>query len=207
MESNSRFDQLLSKISDSLNEQQWFQELKSKWEEIDPQSRMYLKLGGAIGAALLVIVVGASFVWSVHSLKTELNEKGDLLALINNANDELRRLKETSSVLSSSTTNVGGAGENWPAYLSGMAEPSGIPKEGVTVSEEKKGTATPQTKESLFDISVKHVNIRQVVRYVLSLESGGRPVKLRNLLIDTKEDPSGYLDATLSISAFSLVTK
>ena len=49
------------------------------------------------------------------------------------------------------------------------------------------------------------MNIKQVVRYAASLESGSRPIKLRNLLIDTKTDPSGYLDATLALSAFTLV--
>ena len=61
-----------------------------------------------------------------------------------------------------------------------------------------------QAKEAMFDLKLKHVTIRQVVRYAFFLESGGKPVKLRNLTIDTKGDPSGYLDATLAVSGFAV---
>ena len=54
-------------------------------------------------------------------------------------------------------------------------------------------------------MAVKHANIKQVVKFAQGLEAGARPVKLRDLIIDTKPDGSGYLDATLSVSAFSLV--
>ena len=35
------------------------------------------------------------------------------------------------------------------------------------------------SKESLFDLSIKHVSVKQVVRLAYFLENGSRPVKLR----------------------------
>ena len=74
----------------------------------------------------------------------------------------------------------------------------------MTVSAEKPGASGEVAKESLFDLSLKKVSIRQVVKLAYFLESGSQPVKLRNLSIDTNADASGYLDATLSVSTFTL---
>lgn len=202
MESNSRFGQWMSSASEFLSEQAWFQQLKARWDELDPQSRLYLKAAGFVVSILLVIGVSGNFVWSVHRLKRELAEKTEILQSIQSANDELRRLKETTSGLAAAAT---AGGEPWGTYLGNVAGTAGIGKEAVTVSEEKKGAGSEQVKESLVDVTIKKVNIRQLVRYAYQLENGTRPVKLRNLLIDTHSDLTGYLDATLSVSAFSVV--
>ena len=202
MESDSRFKQWVTKFSDWLNEQVWFQQIKSKWDELDPNSRTYLRLG-AMGASVLIVLIGViSMIWSVHSLKSELHDKQELLSTIQTANDELRRLRDqTSSVPQSS------GGGTWPAYFETVATNAGIEKDKVTIGSEKPGAAGETTKESLYDLNLKHVNIKQVVRYAFGLENGNRPVKLRHLQINTQSDPEGYLDATLSVSGFALVTK
>lgn len=203
MESRSRFAQWFGTFGERIAEQQWFQELKAKWDELDPQSRMYLQVGGSILAALIIIILIFSSVYGVYQTRKEYNTKLDLLNTIQAANDELRKLKETNSTASPG----GAAGGAWPAYFESTATNAGMDKASVTISPEKPGTSTETVKESLYDIAVKHVNIRQVVRLAYTLENGARPVKLRNLSIDTKSDPAGYLDATLSVSAFSMVSK
>ncbi len=201
MESNSKFRELLDQFTDKLNEQQWFQELKSKWEELDPQSRTYLQFAGVGAGILSVFFIILSSIWSVHSLKKELSEKRALLSYIQAANDELFRLKETGS-------NVAGKdreGGSWTNHFESLGATAGIDRSTVSVSSEKPGPSSEQTKEVLYEISLKHVNIKQIVRYAFALENGQRPVKLRNLSIETKNDPTGYLDASLSVSGFTLV--
>jgi hypothetical protein len=39
----------LDAVTDFLNDQPWFQQLKQKWEELDPQSRTYLQIAAVIG--------------------------------------------------------------------------------------------------------------------------------------------------------------
>lgn len=199
MESN-KLGQWMDSLRDALADQPWFQSLKAKWDELDPQSRTYLKLASAGGALVLTVAVAGSFVWNVSKLKRELAEKNELLGMIQSANDEMRRLKESNA----SVGMAASAAEPWPPYFTGLAASAGIAKESLTLSEEKKGAGSEQVKESLIDIGVKHANIRQITRLAFSLENGARPVKLRNLLIDTKDDPAGYMDATLSVSAFTL---
>jgi len=210
MEENSRMRQLMNSISDWLDEQVWFQQLKAKWEELDPQSRLYVQFAGAGGSVLLVIFILFSFYWSVHKTKEELMAKSELLSMVSSAADELHTLQASNSSLSAGGNPAGGApssNEPWPAYFEATAGSAGISKGSLTVSDSKAGTTSDIAKETLYDLSMKKVSIRQAVRLAQTLEAGARPVKLRNLTIDTQPDASGYLDATLSVSAFAMITK
>ncbi len=204
MGSDSMFQQWITSVSDWLGEQEWFQQLKGKWEELDPQSRLYVKAGAASGSVLLFFILVLSAVWSVHSLKNELAEKTELLSQIQSANDELRRLRdETAGAAAAGAQQTG----PWPAYFESVGTGAGLDKATLTVSGEKPGATSDQAKEGLYDLGLKHVSIKQVVRFAFGLENGARPVKLRNLSIDTHADPEGYMDATLAVSAFALITK
>lgn len=204
MESESKFAALVTSVTDFLNGQPWFQQIKAKWEELDPTSRLYLKLASLASLALFGVFFAVSTVWSVHKLKRDLAEKSDLLTVFQSANDELRRLKEAGTGFAAA---AGASNGPWSDYFSTTAGAAGLDKANMVISDEKKGAAGDQAKESLYDITIKRANIRQIVRFAFNLENGQRPVKLRNLLIDTKDDPTGYMGATLSVSAFTLVTK
>lgn len=207
MENDSRIGRLLDRVTEFLNEQAWFQQLKEKWEELDPQSRTYLKFASLGLSVFGIIALGVSYVWSVHQLKREVAEKAEILHMVQSANDELTRLRESSSAI---TAAGSASSEPWPNYLSTLAEGAGITKESLVVSDEKKvtsassaGAGTEALKESIFEVSLKKVNIRQIVRLAVAIEGGSRPAKLRQLTIDTQQDPTGYMQASLSISAFS----
>ena len=199
--SESKLRESWTKFADWLNEQQWFQELKGKWDELDPQSRQYLKFAGFGASVLLLLGLIFNSIWSVHSLKSEVTEKADLLNVIQTGNDELKRLRESAPA----GKQADGGGGPWSAYFDSVATNSGLDKANVTLANEKQGNSTDVLKESLFDLSMKKASIKQIVRFAFNLEAGARPVKLRNLTIDTKSDPSGYMDANMSVSAFTLV--
>jgi hypothetical protein len=196
----------LDKITDALNEQVWFQELKGKWEELDPQSKTNLKFALCGVGVLSVLMMIFTSIWSVHSLKKELEDKRNLLATIQSANDEARRLRDASAVSATAGGDADQDAGNWIPYFENLTASAGFEKTNLTISAEKPGASSEQSKESLFDLHIKHVNIKNVVKYAFNLENGTRPIKVRNLLIDTKMDHSGYLDATLAVSAFALIT-
>jgi type II secretory pathway component PulM len=200
MENESKLSQALSRFGEKLNEQVWFQQLKAKWDELDPQSRTYLQFAGLGGSVLLAIIIVVSSIWSVSRLRTEVDEKTALLTSIQSASDEIRRIKETLPAGGGGGAEAGA----WGPYLEGSAANAGIDKAAMTVGEEKKGGGGEMITESLFDVTLKKVSIKNIVRFAHQLETGARPVKLRNLSIDTKADPAGYMDAVLSLSAFSL---
>jgi hypothetical protein len=203
MSSSEKLSEWMKSVTEFLNEQVWFQQLKGKWEELDPQSRIYLKFAGVGCGILLAFIFLISSIWSVHSLKKELADKRNLLSVIQNANDEVFRLR--SAIPGGLPVGGDKEGTTWSDYFESMVPSIGVDKSAISVASEKAGAANEQSKETLFELSLKHVNIKQVVRYAFALENGQRPVKLRNLTIDTKEDPTGYMDATLAVSAFTVV--
>lgn len=191
--------ELINTISDKLSEQEWFQQLKGKWEELDPQSRSYLKMAGFASGVLLFVYLTFSSLWGVHELKRELADKADLLGVVQGANEELRRLREGGGSINA---EVG----NWNNYFeSTAAQSAGIDKSMLTISAEKPGATSDVAKESMYDIAMKKVTIKQVVKYAFQLENGNRPVKVRNISINTNADPEGFMDATLAVSGFSLI--
>ena len=196
----AKIKDLYQKSIDKLVEQSWFQELKSKWEELDHQSRLYLKYAAWGLVSLAGIIIVLTSVFSVRSLRNEVQDKQTLLTLIKNSNDEIRQLRDSSA----------GGGQNrdssqtWEAYIYSTGQSIGVEQGVLTVGSERSpsGQGTELFKESLIDLDLKHVNIRQVVRLAHILETGARPIKLRAMTIDAQEDLSGYLNAKLTVSAF-----
>ena len=74
------------------------------------------------------------------------------------------------------------------------------------MTNERPGTAREGSKEALAQLSVKRINVKQLTRLMFQIENGARPVKVRNLTVDVNPDQSGYMDATLQISAYTLKT-
>lgn len=202
MESESRLSLFFGKITDWLNEQSAFQQLKAKWEEWDPQTRMYVKLGLALSITLLVTGAAASTIWSVHRLKGDVNDKTQLVQLIKTANDELRKLRESNPGVAEAGADGGDA--NWGTFFNAVATTSGLDPASVTVGKQQAGASTELAKEELIEINLKRINVKQLARFAFGLENGSKPVKLRAMNVNAHEDASGYLDATLSVSAFNL---
>ena len=199
MEIESKIKASLARLGEQLNEQQWYQELRSKWEELDPQSKVYLKVAGIGGAAIAFLAMVVSSLVSVSSLKSDFNDRNELLATIRNATDEIRTLKRA---------NQGPQGSNaaeikWGPYFTAKALSNGIDGSRVVVSPEKPGNAGGTTTESMFSLELNRVNIKQAVQYAFALEGGPEPVKVKNLRIQTVGD-EGWLNAKLEVSAFAL---
>ena len=201
-----------TKISDWLSDQTWYQQLKAKWEELDSQSRLYLKIVAAAISALTVLIVLSVSWFGVRSQKKELADKNDLIHMIQSANDELRRLRDSNAALGGASADGQDPGP-WSGYFEMQADNSGIDRTKLAVSPEtpapsapgsnKNATAETTTKESLMDITLKKVNVKQLAKFAFFVENGGRPVKLRSLTVDAEADESGYLNATLAVSGFS----
>lgn len=203
MASDSRLSQALSQLKEKLEEQSWYVQLKAKWEEMDPQSRTYLTFALLGAAALGMGAVTLTSMWSVYQLKNELNDKAELVSLIQNANEELRALREANPSMGA-TRGEGEEDPQWPSYLENTAAAANIDKGSLTVGQPKPGATTDTAKETTIEVALKKVNIKQVVKYAFELENGVRPVKIRSMSIDTNADPAGFMDATFSVSAFAL---
>lgn len=197
------FKQWVTQISDKISEQPWFQQLKVKWDELDSHSKTTVQTGGLIAAILAVLLYSFSSLWGVHKLKREYGDKMELLTLIQDSNEELKRLQEKLSDNDQGENSAEDA-QPWNAYLESLATSAGIDKGSLSIRMDRPEVGKNAIKEALIEVEIKHINLKQVVRYALQLENGKRPIKLRNLKIDTKNDPTGFMDSTFYLSAFTL---
>jgi len=199
----SRLEQIKEKMTDLLAEQAWFQSLKSKYDELDPKSRMMIQAGGALSVILAFFLFGLSLSLRASAFRAEFEEKQELLSLLKTSNEELKRLRSEESQLSRSGSGTDGAAP-WQSYLETIASSAGIPKENLSILSEKPGTKTERSQETLIELQLKKVNIKRATRLAYFIENGSRPLKLRHLTLDTAGDSTGYLDATLSLSGFAI---
>ena len=212
MENNSKFSEFIAKLTDSMREQEWYQQIKRKWDELDPQSRSYLQIVLTALFSLSFIFMIFSLFWGLHSQRKEIADKQEVLRFVQDSNEKIRKLGESGMGAASSDAKTE---QTWSAYIEATAGTAGIDKPSLNISAEKPGAPPNKdlqaagkdtAKESLVQIDVKHVSIKQIIRFAYSLESGTRPIKLRNLTIDTKNDPTGYMDASLSVSGFTIAS-
>ena len=197
MATDSKLTQIFNQIHDQLNEQLWFQQLKSKWEELDATQRFYTQVGVIGGVALLICITGLTFVIKVRSIKSELTQKTALRMKIQNASDELQRLRSSARGLAPADGNT------WQATVRSLASQVGVDESTIDIGAEKPGSTGGTAKETLVDVKIKKINVKQLVRYAVQLETGSQPIKLRNLTINS-EDPEGWLSASLALSVFEL---
>lgn len=190
----------VQRLFDSLQEQAWFQQLRAKWDELDTQSKTYLQWAGSAAGVLLVGWIFLGTLWKVHRLKADIRQREELIRLVQSANDEMSELK--SQIPSNATS--GATTQSLKEYLTGLASSSNVPATTLDVSGEKAGSTREGSKETLAQVTLKKVNVSQIIRFIFQMENGSRPIKLRNLSIETHTDQSGYLDATLQISSFTL---
>lgn len=199
-------DEAQQKITDSLAEQAWFQELKGKWDELEPRNRQIILYGGGATAVALCIVSVLAFVYGAYSLKSEYAKKVELLSVIQGATQEVRFLKQRLGAGASAEEPGSADKPDWRSIFMGTAAQSNILEPSVQISAEKPGESNGVTSESLFEISIKRVNIKQAVRFAHALENSPNPVKIRNLMVET-EGAEGYLNAKYFVSAFALNSK
>ena len=204
MENESRFARMWRPISDKIQDQVWYQQGKVKWDELDAKTRMAIKYGSLTVLTLGLAILVVNSAMSVSRQKKDLNDKVALIQKIQAAQDEMRKLKEVTSLAAG-----GSSPGSWNSYFENQATTSGIDATTLTVSAEKAVSGGAKKEESrhietIIEVAAKKINIRHLVGFVFNIENGGRTAKVRRLQVDTQPDESGYLDVTVVVSAFTL---
>ncbi len=191
------FSEQGKKVTEALNEQPWFQELKSKWDALDSQVKTYTLYGATAFFSLLLCIFVLSAMIQSGETRGELNNKLELLSYIRKSQAEIRGLRGRGSAAG------GNSQENLSNYLKSLAGRSGIKNELVQVSADGAGKDGELSEESLFKMELTKVNVKQVTKLAYTLETSNSPLKVRHLDIQTV-GPDGYLKASIAVSGFKL---
>jgi type II secretory pathway component PulM len=192
---SERYQDLSDKTMEKLRDQEWFQQLQASYDQLPPEQQKYVKWGSLGGAVIVFLYFAVGTLTSANSLKSEYFEKQDLLQVVNQSGDEMRRLKGQNS---SFTANA--APQTWKAVLESIATNQGLTPDAIEVTKETPGPAQSVIQETFLEVQVKNVPVRALEQMIYQIEHNTPPMKLKGMSTDTGAD--GNLTATLTISGF-----
>ena len=193
-----RIRELLTQFQEWISQQGFYQEIRARWEELDPQSQFYVRMGSIVGACLLVVAFVIGSIASTYHIKSLAHQKQDLLGVVQQANDEMKYLR---SITGNSPSETAPPPPVWNQVIESVATQVGIPRESVTLLSEKQGTGSPTAKEALLEIQLQRTNIRKLVKFSVELENNAIPLKIRNIQVGTL-GAEGHIQAKIAVSGF-----
>jgi len=187
------------KFSEKIKEQEWFQQIQSSYQQLSPEQQNYVKWGGIGGGIIVFLYLTITLLSSANALKSEYFEKQALLQLINQAGDEIRRLKGQNAGISQP------GAKDWKTVVQGWATAQGLQPDSIELVKETPQPAKGAVRESLLEVQVKGISLHPLVQMLYQIEHGTPPAKLKGLQIDVASD-DGLLNAKLSLSGFLAVS-
>jgi type II secretory pathway component PulM len=184
----------LDELVDKIQEQEWFQRISNSFQQLSPEQQNYVRWGGMGSAFLLLVFLIYSATNSANTVKNEYFEKQELLSLVNQAGDEIRRLKGQNASLS------GASQQTWRAVLQNIVAGQGLQPEALEVTKESAGTSQSMIQETLVEATLKGVFVRPLVQILYQIEHNSPPMKLKGLQIEP--GPEGMLNVKMMMSGF-----
>jgi type II secretory pathway component PulM len=212
-QANPYQDTILSKsvtqLGEKIADSRFFKPIQTSLDEMEPKTRQQLSL-----LAYVLFFFGSLYFlytqWDQsHTLSLDIQSKQELTSSIQQSAQELKSLKEQSGEAAFGSPIV------LKSFLTDISENTGISTESMDAKNEKPAPAAASTNkdqdknktkpiETFADLILTKVNVKQLQKFLYEVENKGHPIKIRNLKIETEADQSGYLNATVAISYFTL---
>ncbi len=191
-----KLDKLLEKIRDS----EIYQQLKLKYDELDSQSKLYVNLGAVGGVVLAVFLSLVVSMAKLNGLKSEINEREELIGYLQRSSDQIKQLQAAQH----NSHNQSDTSSPFGTLVNNSLQTLNIDPAKADVGSEHPGTQTKTATESLLDVKLTQVNLRQIQQLLFSLSEQGalRSISIKDLTVDTKGDPSGWMDASFVVSTW-----
>jgi type II secretory pathway component PulM len=180
--------------TEKLKEQEWYQQVQSSYQQLSPEQQQYVRWGTFGTLSVVFLYFTLSIFSSANSMKSEYFEKQELLQLVNQAGDEIRRLKGQNAGIGN------GGAQTWKAVVEGWATTQGLSADSAEIIKESPGVSQNIIQESLLEVQVKGIGLRPLVQMLFQVEHGTPPVKLKGLQVENGTD--GLLNVKMNLSGF-----
>ncbi len=186
-----KFQQFL----DQMKEQEWYQQIQSSYQQLSPEQQSYVKWGSILATVAVFFSFTLKIMKESNTIKGEYFQKQELVQMLNQGSDEVRRLKGQSS-------GFGQSGQsNWKNILQNLASSQGLQPDAIEILKEAPGAAKNVIQETLLEVQVKGVTVRPLVQILFQLEHSQPPMKLKGISIESGAS-DGQLNAKLNLSAY-----
>jgi len=196
---SSEISSLLSKSFATISEQEWFQQIKTQWNNLDPRIRLGMKFSGIAGACIFVFFYFVSSFSNIYSLRSEYENKNELLNYLKNAKVEKAVLENKARGRSGPSVSK----VTWEPYIKGLINGTSIEQENMVVLPQKGGDASGALKETLFEVKFTKVNIADLISYLVKVETGNQSMKVRNVIINAPIAQQ-LISANVYLSGFNI---
>jgi hypothetical protein len=186
-----KFQQFL----DQMKEQEWYQQIQSSYQQLSPEQQSYVKWGSILATVAVFFSFTLKIMKESNTIKGEYFQKQELVQMLNQGSDEVRRLKGQSS-------GFGQSGQsNWKNILQNLVSSQGLQPDSIEILKEAPGAAKNVIQETLLEVQVKGVTVRPLVQILFQLEHSQPPMKLKGMSIESGAS-DGQLNAKLNLSAY-----
>ena len=186
-----KFQQFL----DQMKEQEWYQQIQSSYQQLSPEQQSYVKWGSILATVAVFFSFTLKIMKESNTIKGEYFQKQELVQMLNQGSDEVRRLKGQSS-------GFGQSGQsNWKNILQNLVSSQGLQPDSIEILKEAPGAAKNVIQETLLEVQVKGVTVRPLGQILFQLEHSQPPMKLKGMSIESGAS-DGQLNAKLNLSAY-----
>ena len=188
----------LDNIFNKISESKPVQSIKQRFDELDPKKQT-LVIILSISTISLIIVGGIGYgYYNLYTMKETYNSNLEIIANLDSISKEMQDVRNKIDRLGS-----GFSGKSATQVLSGLVTTSLISPDNVKVSNENPGShGTEQLSENLIDVNLTKVSIKQVIRYCVQIENTKKGFVVKEINIDTNNDPTGYMNARIQIAFY-----
>lgn len=190
------FSQQWEKVSESIRSQSWYQQAESSFQQLPPNQQNWIKQGSIATLLGSLIYFSWTLISGAHTMKRNYFAEQELLQIVNQAGEELRRLRGQNSGFS------GANNQSYKEIFAGLITAQGLPVDRAEVLKESPGTGQGNLQETLVDVNIKEIAIRPLVQLLFQVEHGNPPMKIRQLEIQN-EKAEGVMNVKLAVSGFA----
>jgi hypothetical protein len=190
----------LDKVLESIRDSDTYNQFKTKYDELDSQAKLYVNLGAVAAVVLFIFFTILYGMAKVNGLKSDINEREELIGSLQRSSDQIKQLK----ALQQNQRGNADASAALPAFVDNVLQNSALDRSKADVSPERNGAEEKDTHEILVDIKLTQINLKQLTRFLYTLTDQGatRNLNIKDLNVDTKGDPTGWIDATVTVASY-----
>lgn len=203
----TQLDKLKEKLSESISSlwerienSEAYQQLRAKYDDLEPQKKLALNIGFAVGVVLLILSPLFYGLGSLRGLKGDLETREELIGYLQAASDRMRQYRAQSAAQSEGQ-KIDGPFNQWAEEI---LISSNIDRTRAEIGAEQVTQDTKEYSEIALDMKISQINLRQLTRLLFQFTEKGKPLHLvvRDLTVDTKNELTGFLDTTLTLVAY-----